>query len=55
MGNGLTIAICSAILALIFSGIWVRRIYAQSSGGARMQEIAAAIQEGAWWVSFCSP
>ncbi|HNO75247.1 sodium-translocating pyrophosphatase [Nitrosomonas mobilis] len=47
MGNGLTIAICSAILALIFSGIWVRRIYAQSSGDARMQEIAAAIQEGA--------
>jgi len=47
MGNGLTIAICSAILALIFSGIWIRRIYAQSSGDARMQEIAAAIQEGA--------
>lgn len=47
MGNGLTIAICSAILALVFSGIWVRRIYAQSAGNARMQEIAAAIQEGA--------
>ncbi|MBK6617635.1 MAG: sodium-translocating pyrophosphatase [Nitrosomonas sp.] len=47
MGNGLTIAICSAILALIFSGIWIRKIYAQSSGNARMQEIAAAIQEGA--------
>lgn len=47
MGNGLTIAICSAILALVFSGIWIRRIYAQSSGNARMQEIASAIQEGA--------
>ena len=47
MGNGLTIAICSAILALIFSGIWIRKIYAQSPGNARMQEIAAAIQEGA--------
>ncbi len=47
MGNGLTIAICSAILALVFSGIWIRQIYAQSAGNARMQEIAAAIQEGA--------
>ncbi|SFU70615.1 K(+)-stimulated pyrophosphate-energized sodium pump [Nitrosomonas eutropha] len=47
MANGLTIAICSAILALIFSGLWIRRIYAQPAGNARMQEIAAAIQEGA--------
>ncbi|SDY36620.1 sodium-translocating pyrophosphatase [Nitrosomonas sp. Nm33] len=47
MANGLTIAIFSAILALVFSGIWIRRIYAQSPGNARMQEIAAAVQEGA--------
>ncbi|MXS85128.1 sodium-translocating pyrophosphatase [Nitrosomonas sp. HPC101] len=47
MAHGLTIAICSAILALIFSGLWIRRIYAQSAGDSRMQEIAAAIQEGA--------
>ncbi len=47
MANGLTIAIGSAFLALIFSGIWIRGIYSQSSGNQRMQEIASAIQEGA--------
>ncbi|MEK7302328.1 MAG: sodium/proton-translocating pyrophosphatase, partial [Pseudomonadota bacterium] len=47
MANGLIVAIGSAILALIFSGIWIRGIYAQSTGNQRMQEIATAIQEGA--------
>lgn len=47
MANGLTIAIFSAILALAFSGIWVRRIFSQPAGNERMQEIAAAVQEGA--------
>ncbi len=47
MANGLTIAIGSAFLALIFSIIWIRGIYAQSAGNERMQEIAAAVQEGA--------
>lgn len=47
MANGLTIAIFSAILALAFSGIWIRRIFSQSPGNERMQEIAAAVQEGA--------
>ena len=47
MANGLIIAIGSAIIALIFSGIWIRGIYIQSTGNQRMQEIATAIQEGA--------
>jgi len=47
MANGFIIAIGSAIIALIFSGIWIRGIYVQSTGNQRMQEIAAAIQEGA--------
>ena len=47
MANGLIIAIGSAILALIISGIWIRGIYAQSTGNKRMQEIAGAVQEGA--------
>ncbi len=47
MSNGLIIAIGSAILALVYSGIWIRGIFAQPTGNPRMQEIAAAIQEGA--------
>ncbi|GJL72760.1 MAG: K(+)-insensitive pyrophosphate-energized proton pump [Nitrosomonas sp.] len=47
MANGLILAIGSGILALIISGIWIREIYTQSTGNKRMQEIAAAIQEGA--------
>ncbi|SEM84546.1 sodium-translocating pyrophosphatase [Nitrosomonas marina] len=47
MSNGLIIAIGSGILALIYSGIWIRGIYTQSTGNSRMQEIASAIQEGA--------
>jgi len=47
MSNGLIIAIGSAIIALVYSGIWIRGIFAQSTGNARMQEIASAVQEGA--------
>ena len=48
MANGLIIAIGSAIIALIFSGIWIRCIYVQSTGNQRRKEIASAIQEGAF-------
>lgn len=47
MANGLILAIGSGILALLISGIWIREIYTQSTGNKRMQEIAAAVQEGA--------
>jgi len=47
MSNGLILAIGSAILALVYSGIWIRGIFAQPTGNSRMQEIASAIQEGA--------
>ncbi len=38
---------CCGTLALIFSALWARQIMNKSTGNARMQEIAAAIQEGA--------
>ncbi len=47
MSNGLIIAIGSGILALVYSGIWIRGIFAQSTGDERMREIASAVQEGA--------
>lgn len=47
MSNGLILAIGSAILALVYSGIWIKGIFAQPTGNSRMQEIASAVQEGA--------
>lgn len=47
MANGLILAILCGIAALVVSGVWIRAIYLKSTGTERMQEIAAAIQEGA--------
>jgi len=44
---GIWIALACAVLALLYGGWSVRWILAKSPGNARMQEIAAAIQEGA--------
>jgi K(+)-stimulated pyrophosphate-energized sodium pump len=40
------VLVCGA-LALVYGGVTIRSVLSQSAGNARMQEIAAAIQEGA--------
>src|SRR5437762_7114477 len=47
MSLPLILTLACGVLALIYGGLTIRSVLAQSAGSARMQEIAAAIQEGA--------
>ena len=47
MSSTLLIVILCGVLALAYGGWTIRSVLALSAGNARMQEIAAAIQEGA--------
>lgn len=45
--SGVIAAIFAGVIALIYSGITIQSVMKSSAGNERMQEIAAAIQEGA--------
>jgi K(+)-stimulated pyrophosphate-energized sodium pump len=47
LGTVLPIVLGCGVLALIYGALTIRSVLSQSAGNARMQEIAAAIQEGA--------
>jgi K(+)-stimulated pyrophosphate-energized sodium pump len=47
VANGLWIALGCAVAAIVYGIVSVRWVLAKSPGNARMQEIAAAVQEGA--------
>jgi K(+)-stimulated pyrophosphate-energized sodium pump len=47
MTTGLMFALACGILAIVFGAMWASWILRQPAGNPRMQEIAAAIQQGA--------
>src|SRR5664279_5999138 len=47
MNSELLIILACGVLALLYGGWTIRSVLSLSAGNARMQEIAAAIQEGA--------
>jgi K(+)-stimulated pyrophosphate-energized sodium pump len=47
MSNGLLFALICAVAALATGGLWIRSVLSRPAGSARMQEIAAAVQQGA--------
>ena len=47
MSGGLEFSLVCAIAALLYGAVSIKWILAKSTGSARMQEIAAAVQEGA--------
>src|SRR5580692_11690766 len=47
MNSVLLIILCCGVLALLYGAWTIRSVLSMSAGNARMQEIAAAIQEGA--------
>lgn len=47
MSGGLGFSLLCAVAALLYGGVSIKWILSKSAGSARMQEIAAAVQEGA--------
>ena len=47
MSQGLMLALACGVVAVVFGWLWASWIMRQPAGNPRMQEIAAAVQQGA--------